>query len=106
MRIAWFWLTLTILPAQAGVVETAQCKRDLFFAKSSLSDMRARLDRIENAPLGTQCVAWREHVDTAGKAGAVFGRCLTGTERADSMAEMAESVSGFSDLLKRKCPKP
>jgi hypothetical protein len=106
MRIAWLCLLLApIPPTHAGVVETAQCKRDLFFAKSSLGDTRSRLDKIENAPLASQCVAWHDHVETASKARAVFSRCLTGPERAETVTEMTESVAGFTDLLKRKCPK-
>jgi hypothetical protein len=94
-----------MLAAAAGIVETAPCKRDLFFARSSLSDTRARLDRIENAPLASQCVAWRQHVETATKVGTVFSRCLTGPERTEAVAEMTETIAGFADLLKRKCPK-
>ncbi|GJD49182.1 hypothetical protein OPKNFCMD_1912 [Methylobacterium crusticola] len=92
------------VPALSGAAPAADgtCARDLLVAQSS---QRVALERLET--LGTsdadRCRGWRQHVDTMRRAATVYGRCLTGAERTERLAQVQGSAKEFSDLLGTRC---
>ncbi|ACL56157.1 hypothetical protein [Methylobacterium nodulans] len=92
---------LLALPSAAPAAE-GTCARDLLVAQSS---QRVAIDRLE--ALGDneadRCRGWRQHVDTMRRAATVYGRCLTGQERAERLAQVQGSEREFGELLRTRC---
>ncbi|KMO29933.1 hypothetical protein VQ02_28880 [Methylobacterium variabile] len=78
------------------------CARDLLVAQSS---QRVAIERLET--LGDseadRCRGWRQHVDTMRRAATVYGRCLSGSERSERLAQVQGSEKEFSELLRTRC---
>lgn len=78
------------------------CARDLLVAQSS---QRVALERLET--LGDseadRCRGWRQHVDTMRRAATVYGRCLTGAERTQRLAQVQSSEREFNALVQSRC---
>ncbi|WP_298957714.1 hypothetical protein [uncultured Methylobacterium sp.] len=92
-------LLAPVLPAAAA---DGTCARDLLVAQSS---QKVAIDRLET--LGDseadRCRGWRQHVDTMRRAAAVYGRCLTGPERAGRLEQVQGQEREFSAMLQTRC---
>ncbi|MFE1603188.1 hypothetical protein [Methylobacterium sp. ID0610] len=78
------------------------CARDLLVAQSSQRVAIDRLDALGDSE-ADRCRGWRQHVDTMRRAATVYGRCLTGQERADRLAQVQSSEREFGELLRTRC---
>ena len=97
-------LTLALLPtgamAQAGADGT--CARDVLVAQSM---QRVAIDQLEQSDgdEAKSCRIWRRHVDTMRRVASVYGRCLSGSERNERLAQVQASEKEFASALRERC---
>ncbi|GJD61412.1 hypothetical protein [Methylobacterium frigidaeris] len=92
-----------LLAATAGARATdGTCARDLLVAQSSQRTAIERLETLGDSE-ADRCRGWRQHVDTMRRAATVYGRCLSGAERSQRLAQVQGSEKEFSDLLRSQC---
>jgi hypothetical protein len=80
----------------------ATCARDVLVANSM---QRQAIDQLESAGEddASRCRVWRRHVDTMRRIAGVYGRCLSGPERAERIGQVQGSEKEFSGLLRSRC---
>lgn len=85
-------------PAQSGTT----CARDLLVAQSM---QRQAIDQLEQADGedAKNCRIWRRHVETMRRVASVYGRCLSGSERSERLAQVQGSDREFSEAIKARC---
>ncbi len=91
---------LTAGPALAQGETT--CARDLLVAQSM---QRQAIDQLEQADGDDvkNCRIWRRHVETMRRVAGVYGRCLSGSERGERLAQVQGSDREFSAAIKARC---
>ncbi|MCC0805635.1 hypothetical protein FPV16_05250 [Methylobacterium sp. W2] len=91
-------LVLSQTPALADVT----CARDVLVANSM---QRQAIDQLEQADGddSNRCRVWRRHVETMRRVASVYGRCLSGAERAAKLAEVQTSEKDFSGIIRTRC---
>ena len=68
------------------------------------SMQRQALDQLEQASGDAEsCRVWRRHVETMRRVASVYGRCLSGAERSERLAQVQGSEREFSGLIKTRC---
>lgn len=84
-----------------GATDTA-CARDVLVASSM---QRQAIDQLEQAgsEAADQCRVWRRHVETMRRVASVYGRCLSGAERTERLAQVQTSEKEFSGLIRSQC---
>ncbi|KQO55870.1 hypothetical protein ASG60_08955 [Methylobacterium sp. Leaf469] len=89
------------VPAAAGPTDTA-CARDVLVASSM---QRQAIDQLEQtgSDEAELCRIWRRHVETMRRVAGVYGRCLSGAERSERLAQVVGSEKEFSGLIKSRC---
>ena len=89
------------VPARAGTTDTA-CARDVLVASSM---QRQAIDQLEQTgnDEAELCRIWRRHVETMRRVAGVYGRCLSGAERSERLAQVVGSEKEFSGLIKGRC---
>ncbi|WP_370692794.1 hypothetical protein [Methylobacterium sp.] len=89
------------VPAGAGPMDTA-CARDVLVASSM---QRQAIDQLEQTggDDAELCRIWRRHVETMRRVASVYGRCLSGAERSERLAQVMGSEKEFSGLIKGRC---
>ncbi|MCJ2091219.1 hypothetical protein MKK67_01665 [Methylobacterium sp. J-072] len=97
--------TLVILAGFSHVAQAqgeATCGRDVLVAQSM---QRQALEQLEQADGDDvqNCRVWRRHVDTMRRVASVYGRCLSGSERAQRLAQVQGSDREFSATIKARC---
>lgn len=97
-------LLLAIGAARAetrGAGDTA-CARDVLVASSM---QRQAIDQLEQAgsEAADQCRVWRRHVEAMRRIASVYGRCLSGAERTERLAQVQTSERDFSGMVKKQC---
>jgi hypothetical protein len=95
-------LALFVSFAPAAHAVDGTCARDLLVAQSSQKVAIDRLESLGDNP-ADRCRGWRQHVDTMRRAATVYGRCLSGQERTERLAQVQGSEKEFSELLKTQC---
>ncbi|TGD95050.1 hypothetical protein [Methylobacterium nonmethylotrophicum] len=91
-----------VLAAPGANAVDGTCARDLLVAQSSQKMAIERLETLGDSE-ADRCRGWRQHVDTMRRAATVYGRCLSGTERSERLAQVQGSEKEFSDLLRTRC---
>jgi len=88
-------------PALAQQRDTA-CARDVLVASSM---QRQAIDQLEQAgsEAADQCRVWRRHVETMRRVASVYGRCLSGAERTERLAQVQTSEKEFSGMIRSQC---
>ncbi|MBE7204030.1 hypothetical protein ACLBX9_24045 [Methylobacterium sp. A49B] len=78
------------------------CARDLLVAQSM---QRQAIDQLEQADSddAKNCRVWRRHVETMRRVASVYGRCLSGSERGERLAQVQGSDREFSGVIKARC---
>jgi hypothetical protein len=78
------------------------CPRDLLVAQSM---QRQAIDQLEQADGDDtkNCRIWRRHVETMRRVASVYGRCLSGSERSERLAQVQGSDREFSAAIKARC---
>lgn len=102
MRRALPFLALFAATGAAAQEPTAACRRDVLVAESSLKVARDDLDRVGDSD-ADRCRTWRANVATLRRAGAVFGRCLAGREKAERVAQVEGPAGEFEGLIRERC---
>ena len=89
-------------PGSASAQGETTCARDVLVAQSM---QRQALDQLEQADGedAKNCRVWRRHVDTMRRVASVYGRCLSGSERAQRLAQVQGSDREFSAAIKARC---
>lgn len=88
--------------ASAASAQDATCQRDVLVASSM---QRQAIDQLETGgdDDASRCRVWRRHVETMRRIAGVYGRCLSGPERKDKLAEVQGSEREFSGLIGSRC---
>ncbi len=94
---------LFAVPASAGTVDSADCKRDLFQTQGAITSSRDRLVAAFSQPQPDRCRVQRRHLDVMKKAIEVHGRCLTEPDRGRALAQDRETVREFETEIARGC---
>jgi hypothetical protein len=78
------------------------CARDLLVAQSM---QRQAIDQLEQADGedAKNCRIWRRHVETMRRVASVYGRCLSGSDRSERLAQVQGSDREFSEAIKARC---
>ncbi|GJD34869.1 hypothetical protein [Methylobacterium aerolatum] len=101
--------TLLVVALLSSVVGAAAqggdgtCARDVVVAQSM---QRQAIDQLEQADLSDQaksCRVWRRHVDTMRRVAAVYGRCLSGSDRTTGLAQVQTSEKEFAQAIRERC---
>ncbi|MGU3468541.1 hypothetical protein ACLBXO_27190 [Methylobacterium sp. C33D] len=96
-------LTLAAGISGAAVAQgETTCARDVLVAQSM---QRQALDQLEQADGddAKNCRVWRRHVETMRRVASVYGRCLSGSERSERLAQVQGSDREFSAAIKARC---
>lgn len=95
------WLAL-LGPALAQSGADTACARDVLVASSM---QRQAIDQLEQAGSdeADRCRVWRRHVETMRRVASVYGRCLSGAERGERLAQVQGSEKEFSGLVRARC---
>ncbi|NEU10779.1 hypothetical protein G3T14_01360 [Methylobacterium sp. BTF04] len=101
LSLAACGIGLAISPVQAGPSDVA-CARDVLVASSM---QRQALDQLEQAggDDADRCRVWRRHVETMRRVASVYGRCLSGADRSERLAQVQSSEKEFSGLIRVRC---
>lgn len=88
--------------ASAAAAQDTTCPRDVLVASSM---QRQAIDQLEagGEDEPSRCRAWRRHVETMRRIASVYGRCLSGPERKDKLAEVQGSEREFGGLIGSRC---
>ena len=89
--------------AWAGQVQTPECQRDLLVADSDIRMSQIKISGKAAASTKELCPLWREHAATARKAGAIYKRCLTGTDQRVRTADMSSMAADFDQAVATSC---
>ncbi|WP_232628607.1 hypothetical protein [Methylobacterium sp. Leaf118] len=95
-------LGASLFPTLAVAQSDATCARDVLVATSM---QRQAIDQLETAgdDDASRCRVWRRHVDTMRRIAGVYGRCLSGPERTERLAQVQTQEKEFSGLLRSRC---
>ncbi len=97
-------LALALIPTGARAQSAADgtCPRDVLVAQSM---QRQAIDQLEQADgdEAKNCRIWRRHVDTMRRVASVYGRCLSGSERNERLAQVQGSEREFATAIKARC---
>ncbi len=85
-----------------GAQGDTTCARDILVAQSM---QRQAIDQLEQADGddAKNCRIWRRHVETMRRVASVYGRCLSGSERGERLAQVQGSDREFSTAIKARC---
>ena len=110
MSIRHAFVTAAALGLGLGLVTVAAlaqgdttCPRDVVVAQSM---QRQAIDQLEQADISDtakSCRVWRRHVETMRRVAGVYGRCLSGSERSERLAQVQGSDREFSAAIKARC---
>jgi hypothetical protein len=103
VRAALTVLALAGAPAFAGQVQTPECQRDLLVADSDVRMSQIRISGKASASTKELCPLWREHAAIARKAGAIYKRCLTGTDQRVRTGDMSTMAADFDQAVATSC---
>ncbi|MCE4223053.1 hypothetical protein HCU64_04765 [Methylobacterium sp. C25] len=80
----------------------AACARDVLVANSM---QRQAGEQLESAgdDQASQCRVWRRHIDTMRRIAGVYGRCLSGPERKEKLAQSQGQETEFGALVRSRC---
>ncbi|WP_457106032.1 hypothetical protein [Methylobacterium sp. P5_C11] len=94
-------LAVALLGPAAAQGDTT-CARDILVAQSM---QRQAVDQLEQADGddAKNCRIWRRHVETMRRVASVYGRCLSGSERNERLAQVQGSDREFSTAIKARC---
>lgn len=99
-------IAAAVIPPTAGAQPgDATCARDVLVASSM---QRQAIDQLEGADGddASRCRVWRRHVDTMRRVATVYGRCLSGSDRSERLAQVQGSEKEFSELVRSRCRGP
>ena len=78
------------------------CARDLLVAQSMQRQAIEQLEQADGED-SKNCRVWRRHVETMRRVAGVYGRCLSGSERTERLAQVQGSDREFSAVVKARC---
>ena len=102
MRTSLCAAALLVAASSGARASDGTCARDLLVAQSSQKMAIERLETLGDSD-ADRCRGWRQHVDTMRRAATVYGRCLSGAERSERLAQVQGSEKEFSELLRSRC---
>ncbi|MET7244240.1 hypothetical protein ABZT49_12795 [Methylobacterium sp. EM32] len=102
MRLALCAAAFLVVAAGGAHATDGTCARDLLVAQSSQKMAIERLETVGDSE-ADRCRGWRQHVDTMRRAATVYGRCLSGGERSERLAQVQGSEKEFLELLRSRC---
>ncbi|MBE7197875.1 MAG: hypothetical protein INR70_08740 [Parafilimonas terrae] len=98
--LAFLGLAVTGAAAQGG---DGTCPRDVVVAQSMQRQAIDQLEQADLADTAKTCRVWRRHVETMRRVAAVYGRCLSGSDRTTGLAQVQGSEKEFTQAIKERC---
>jgi len=99
-------LALTLLvaaPADAGMIESSACKRDLSAASAGVSASKARLKGLTKGRAEEKCAAYRAQFLVIVKARAVVASCKTGSDRNEEVDLLDGTIEDLNGAIAENC---
>ena len=94
--------TLLLVLSPAARATDGTCARAPRVAQTKQKMAIERLESLGDSE-ADRCRGWRQHVDTMRRAAVVYGRCLTGAERSERLAQVQGSEREFAALVRSRC---
>ena len=101
-RITIVLALAAILAGPAAAQGDTTCARDLLVAQSMQRQAIDQLEQVDSDD-AKACRIWRRHVETMRRVASVYGRCLSGSERGERLAQVQGSDREFSAAIKARC---
>ena len=90
-------------PAMAGVVETAECRRDLAVADRLIHAVRLRENSVQRGDFAGLCRLLRQNLQDMTTAREPMARCMTGHDRGENVAQMDATIEDIRFVLAKNC---
>ena len=92
-------------PAEADMVRTPDCQRDLAMANGLISAIAAREKQFIKGDLARNCALLRQNLVDLVKAREPMDRCVTGHDHGENLGQMDASIEDIRAVLADKCGK-
>ena len=90
-------------PADAGIVDTYECHRDLAMADRLVHGVRLRENSVQKGDFVGLCRLLRRNLDDMVKARDPMARCMTGHDQGENVAQMDASIGDIRYVLAWHC---
>lgn len=94
---------LTLAMGASGAV-AQNCRDDLIKADQDFNRTRSDLQKAASAAPTLKCAAYRRHVASLTAVRNVFGRCDTGSNKAQNAAQTNAALVEFTRQMRETCP--
>ena len=90
-----------------GAVQPAAAafRDDLIKADQNFNRTRTELQKAASAAPTAKCAAYRRHVASLTQVRSVFGRCDTGSSKAQNAAATSAALADFTRQMNESCKK-
>jgi hypothetical protein len=96
-------LVLVLASPAAAQGGDGTCARDVVVAQSMQRQAIDQLEQADPGDIAKSCRVWRRHVETMRRVAAVYGRCLSGSERNAGLAQVQGSEKEFAQAICDRC---
>ncbi len=79
------------------------CPRDVVVARSMQRQALDQLEQADPTDAAKSCRVWRRHVETMRRVAAVYGRCLSGSDRLAGLSQVQGSEKEFAEAIRDRC---
>ena len=90
-------------PGLAGVVDSADCRRDLALADQLVHGVRLRENSVKPGDYAGLCRLLRQNLQDMSRAREPMARCLTGHDLGENVGQMDASIGDIRYVLGRHC---
>ena len=97
---------VTAAPADAGVVDSYECRRDLAMADQLVHGVRLRENSVQRGDFVGLCRLLRQNLADMTRAREPMARCMTGHDRGENVAQMDASIGDIRYVPRTKLPRP
>lgn len=104
LKIAvWLAAMAVATPGGAGVVDSADCRRDLATAGQLIQGVDQRENSVRPGDYAGLCRLLRRNLKDMSRAREPMARCLTGHELGENVGQMDASIGDIRDILGKHC---
>ena len=93
------------VPAQADIVNTPECQRDLATASRLIDAIAAREKQFVKNDLHRNCALLRQNLADLTNARGPMDRCITGHDHGENIGQIDVSIEDVRAVLADKCGK-
>jgi hypothetical protein len=100
-----FATLISAAPAEADIVNTPECKRDLATANQLIDAIAAREKQFVKNNLTRNCALLRQNLADLTNARGPMDRCVTGHDHGENIGQIDVSIEDIRAVLADKCGK-